>query len=134
MPWRLSWHSVNSGQIIAKQVSMKDAEEYIQYCRYYCGEESCPESMKQLSSGESLWFYEMKWVQFNLEGEDLQWALDDYNAYGMSDFSTDDGVPLSLKALLFNRYYKGGYIEVGGGSFRGWYKRTYLSFQRTWHR
>jgi len=31
-----------------------------------------------------------------------------------------------LKAILFNRYYKGGYMELGGASFRKWYLETYL--------
>ncbi len=109
-----------------KQAEMKDADKYIQSCRYYHGEENCPESIKQLPAGEGIWFYEKRWVEFNLEGEDHQPDIDEYNAYGMSDFSTDDGVPVSLKALLFNRYYRGGYVEVGGASFRKWYHETYL--------
>ena len=105
---------------------MKDAQTYIEYCRYYHGEENCPESIKQLPAGETLWFYEKRWVDFNMGDEDFQIWLDEYNAYGMSDFSKDDGVPVSLKAILFNRYYKGGYMEVGGASFRKWYHETYL--------
>ena len=31
-----------------------------------------------------------------------------------------------LKTILFNRYYRGGYVEVGGASFRKWYLETYL--------
>ena len=109
-----------------KQAKMNDAKNYIQYCRYYHGEENCPESIEQLPAGKALWFYEKRWVEFNMEGEDLHWELDEFNAYGMSDFSTDDGVPVSLKAILFNRYYKGGYMEVGGASFKKWYQNTYL--------
>lgn len=105
---------------------MEDANEYIRNCRYYHGEENCPECIKLLPAGEGLWFYEKRWVEFNLEGEDFQIWLDEYNAYGMSDFSTDDGVPISLKAILFNRYYKGGYMELGGKHFRQWYLETYL--------
>ena len=105
---------------------MENADKFIQYCRYYHGEETCPEHIKPLPAGESLWFYEMRWVQFNLDGEDLQLDLDEYSAYGMSDFSRDDGVPVSLKAILFNRYYQGGYVEVGGAHFRQWYLKTYL--------
>ena len=109
---------------------MKDPKTYIQYCRYYHGEENCPENIKRLPAGEALWFYEKRWVDFNMEGEDFQLWLDEYNGYGMSDFSTDDGVPVSLKAILFNRYNNGGHVEVGGACFRSWYIGTYLQFQR----
>lgn len=61
-----------------------------------------------------------------MEDEDFHLELGEYNAYGMSDFSTDDGVPVTLKAILFNRYYKSGYMEVDGASFRKWYQETYL--------
>ena len=102
------------------------ANTYLLHCHYYHGEESCPEIIKQLPAGEALWFYEKRWVEFNMETEDLNLYVDEYNAYGMSDFSTEDGVPISLKALLFNRFYRGGYVEVGGASFRKWYQETYL--------
>ena len=105
---------------------MNDTEEFVKYCRYYHGEENCPESIKRLPAGEGLWFYEKRWVEFNLDGENFQIWLDEYNAYGMSDFSAEDGVPVSLKVLLFNRFYRGGYVEKGGASFRKWYQETYL--------
>jgi len=105
-----------------------DAKELIKQCRYYHGEEFCPEQLKQFRAGESLWFYEMKWVEFHLQGDTdtLEWNNREYNAYGMSDFSQNDGVPLSLKALLFNRFYKEGYVKPGGAEFRHWYLQTYL--------
>ena len=66
-----------------------DAKELIKQCRYYHGEEFCPERLKQFRAGESLWFYEMKWVEFHLQGDTdtLEWNNREYNAYGMSDFS-----------------------------------------------
>ena len=103
-----------------------EAAELIKQCRYYHGEDKCPESLKALKHGELIWFYEMKWVQFLLQGDSLDWALDEYNAFGMSGFSLNDGVPISLKAILFNRYYHGEHIEFGGASFRQWYLQTYL--------
>lgn len=131
------WSSQSSGIMIPEEVAseieeiwqsldIKDVTECIKYCRYYHGEETCPERLKLLPSGEMLWFYEMKWVQFIFNGDCLKLDVDEYVAYGMSDFSSEDGVPISLKALLFNRYYKGVYLEIGGVSFRRWYKTTYL--------
>lgn len=131
------WSSQSSGIEIPESVALeieaiwvgfkkKEAKEYIRCCRYYRGEEYCPALVKRLPVGEALWFYEMKWVQFNLDGDDLNLYVEEYNAYGMSDFSMEDGVPISLKAFLFNRYYKSGYVEVGGPSFRRWYLKTYL--------
>ena len=103
-----------------------DRDTAIKKCRYYGGEEECPEALKEFPAGEFLWFYEMKWVQFLLQGEVLDWDVQEYNAYGMADFSLEDGVPVSLKALLFNRFYKDGYVEFGGARFRRWYQEIYL--------
>ena len=38
----------------------------------------------------------------------------------------DDGVPISIKALLWNRYMHWGGNPNDLYGFRGWYKREYL--------
>ncbi|MBN1180809.1 MAG: hypothetical protein JXB49_00880 [Bacteroidales bacterium] len=78
----------------------------------------------------TIWYYEQMWV----EREDLRDKNDmnirDYINIGLENFSKDDGVPISLKALLFNRYshWTGGYgndVE----DFKEWYFNSYLNGQ-----
>ena len=41
-----------------------DRDTVIKICRYYGGEEECPEALKKLPAGESLWFYESGMMEF----------------------------------------------------------------------
>lgn len=97
------------------------------HCRYYRGEASCPfvDSDKRL-----LWDWERSWVVFheeadkdeNSEGaEFLNQLVSEYLFAGLGDFSKFDGVPLSLKALLFNRFNQ--WNEAPG--FQRWYLKYY---------
>ena len=95
-------------------------EELIRQCRYYKGESDCP-----AKTPFSFWNYERKWVELSLDESDmLNQLVDEYVAYGLRDFSQLDNTPLSLCALLFNRFsrWKGCYID----EFREWYNREYL--------
>lgn len=56
-------------------------------------------------------------------------TLEDYEAYSLKSFSADDGVPVSLKAFLFNRFmhWQGGYgMEIDRDAFKKFYFRYYL--------
>ena len=91
----------------------------LEQCFYYKGEEINPfENHRGM-----LWNYESCWVRFNLDKtdydqeDDLHW----YKQWGLSDLCPNDGVPMTMKALLLNRY-----LHWGGGhetpeSFRRWY-------------
>lgn len=70
-------------------------------CRFYKGEEACPEGLGQ--DEKMLWFYESCWVRSGASND----CIAEYDAYGLGDFCNDDPVPKSLKALLFNRYSMG---------------------------
>jgi len=48
---------------------------------------------------------------------------EEYTYHGLADLYSYDGVALSLKALLFNRYCHWGYTDPDG--FRKWYTHTY---------
>ena len=82
-------------------------EDLIPFCRYYKGENECP-----YKEGNSVlfWGWEKKWIVFSLsaysdEQEDLLGTMiDEYVAVGLRKFNQLDGTPVSLKALLFNRY------------------------------
>ena len=82
-------------------------EDLIPFCRYYKGEKECT-----YKEGNSVLFrgWEKKWIVFSLsaysdEQEDLLGTMiDEYVAVGLRKFNQLDGTPVSLKALLFNRY------------------------------
>lgn len=95
-------------------------EELIGKCRYYGGEKECPKGVEA-----SFWYYEQHWCDSILDGKaDTRQMESDYQAYGLSDWRKDDGVPLSLKAALFNRFshWMGCRVE----DFKKWYMAEYL--------
>lgn len=71
--------------------------------------------------------YEEDWVKFHFTGkcfgEDdyLMSVTTDYIRAGLGDFCADDSVPMSMKALLFNRFCHWGYDETPD-TFRSWYE------------
>lgn len=106
---------------IYRELSSKETmiQERIAVCRYWHGEDKCD---KQLASYERLWV--------NMLDEDpeyLQYLICGYIQRGLELFSLDDGVPIGLKALLFNRYehWSSGYGDIVGG-FKRWYFSDYL--------
>ena len=100
-------------------------EDLIPFCRYYKGEKECPKD-----TNENFWEYEKKWVELSenpKEGSDnfntvSNW-IDDYLRAGLGSFDRNDGVPVTLKALLFNRYTH--WMQTNDG-FENWYKNTYI--------
>jgi hypothetical protein len=53
--------------------------------------------------------------------------LDEYVAVGLSDFENADGVPITLKSLLFNRYAQGNMSSLADcvEPFKKFYKQYY---------
>lgn len=103
----------------------------VRYCRYYKGERACPKHIEEKNKS-SQWYYESLWVERD--------EFRDENGYNATDFrrtylryfkdDEDDGVPLTLKALLFNRHshWVGGYsIEHDVRSFNKWFHQYYLN-------
>ena len=79
-------------------------EDAIRFCKYYKGEEQSPYSEQNESM---LWFYEKAWVYELLNnGESFGLMLEEYLLVGLADFEKFDDTPITLKALLFNRYCK----------------------------
>lgn len=96
-------------------------------CRYYRGESSNPYEGKDRDRA-MLWFYEMCWVKNASLGRSPSSSdmLEEYTAVGLRDFCKNDGVPVSLKALLFNRYARTEYsLAVAVEPFKAFYKRYY---------
>lgn len=108
---------------------MMEKKDLIKFCRYYMGEQKCPFSN---GSEASLWSYERAWVEFNVDNikgrEHLADLVNDYARVGLSLFEIHDDTPVTLKALLFNRYCKWNsasmYECVDG--FKSYYKKTYI--------
>ena len=100
----------------------------IKQCRYYKGEEKCP--FGEGGDKAMFWFYEKNWLE-RQERDDsffLGSILGRYEQCGLTDFEKEDGVPITLKAILFNRYEQ--WFEGGPGDFKYWYKERYIEGSR----
>lgn len=109
---------------------MKTAD-LLSFCRYYKGEEECPYSGNEAM----LWLCEMDWTNETIriykdekkaEQSVLSSHLSEYIAVGLSDFSTGDNIPITLKALLFDRYSRDVYSKIDAiESFKIFYAKYY---------
>ena len=98
-------------------------EDLISYCRYYKDEEQNPfDNIDQNKA--MLWFYEMCFVT-NGQLSGFAEYISDYNSVGLTSFAEDDGVPIELKALLFNRYAKTAYSMMDAAEP---FKKFYLEY------
>lgn len=96
-------------------------QDLIDKCRYFKGQETCPESLKRAGK-EYLWFYESKWVEFKGQYEDNG----EYEGNDLTAFEKNDDVPLSLKKLLFNRYIQNTWsVKEAVPDFKKWYIEQY---------
>lgn len=96
---------------------------FIKFCRYYHGESECPFTDAERST---LWIIERAWVERMTAGntEQIEEAVSEYVACGLGEFQMRDGVPISLKAVLFNRFCKyEERIDVDG--FKDFYLKNY---------
>jgi hypothetical protein len=87
-------------------------------CKYYKGEFENPYKDQ---NKEMLWFYESMW--YNSE---KKYDTGEYIAYGLENFMGNDSVPITLKALLFNRYAKGCFsLQDAVQGFKEFYHKYY---------
>jgi hypothetical protein len=95
----------------------------VRFCRYYKGESECPH---QNGEKAAFWECEKAWVDLSLiESDLLVENMNEYRSAGLLDFEDGDGVPVLLKALLYNRYVYWSYGTPNG--FKDFYKEQYLS-------
>lgn len=108
-------------------------DDLLQFCHYYKGERENPYEGKDQNKA-MLWMYERAWVHDTMavveHGEAGDYAgslLDEYVAVGLSDFENADGVPITLKSLLFNRYAQGNMSSLADcvEPFKKFYKQYY---------
>lgn len=78
-------------------------EELLKYCRYYHGEKNNPYVGRD---EEYLFIYEYAWVQMMMQDDDevISTLIDDYIDAGLAHFSEQDNVPITLKAVMYNRF------------------------------
>ncbi len=117
---KLEWTTKTNGFIESTKRSTEEAiRERIKACRYWHGEDHCQDKFSQ---------YERKWVYLIEEDPQyLEYLISGYIQSGLELFNLDDGVPMGLKAMLFNRYqhWSSGYEDSVGG-FMSWYRSQYL--------
>ena len=91
----------------------------IKYCRYYGYDHS--------EKAELMADYERAWIHDILNGQqDLSFYVNGCDLNWLQTFNIEDGVPLGLKAILFNRYFHwSSYATVD--DFKRWYLETYLT-------
>ncbi len=105
--------------------------ELLKFCRYFRGEAENPFEGKDQNKA-MLWFYEEVWVADSLRAMEVpeyrpfDEMTADYGAVGLDEFREDDGVLISLKALLFNRFAKTAYSQaLAVEPFKAFYEKYY---------
>lgn len=107
-------------------------KDLIKQCRYYNGEKECPKTIEEKSLA-NIWDYEKMWVESAKLRDENGYNTLEYIGCSMKDFNTEDGTPVTLKALLYNRHthWTGGYgIESDTKNFKEWYINSYLKHQQ----
>ena len=116
----------------------KTFQDYLDKCRYYNGEYEAPERIKEIGK-ELMWGYERIWVErhFSNNSKDVKSnekffkdKIRYYKKQGLGHFNDKDGVPISFKAMLLNRYEYWSQGTVEG--FKEWYKEQYLKMPVEW--
>lgn len=117
------------------------------FCGYYKGESEDPfgkrlkqqeasgsdtlsaELRTRLQTASGFWFYEERWVMFTLDHECGHSYCRHYLRDGLEDFLKDNGTPMTLKALLHNRYmhWGGDYEHID--AFKKWYLEHYEKYR-----
>lgn len=97
---------------------------FIELCRYFKGEEQNPYDGKDQNKA-MFWEYERYWVLESSKREpNFSDMLTEYLNNDLLNFCFSDGVPTTLKSLLFNRYQKWNMSGVNG--FKDFYLNEYL--------
>jgi len=116
----------------------KDYMEIALDCRYFNDEKEAPDSIPE--NKKMFWDYERAWVyEFYMWGEDHAFRKDVLHfteLYDLPNLIPEDDAPISLKALLFNRYdhwigFQGGSREEYAQQFKEWYLRDYVADTKT---
>lgn len=102
--------------------------DLIGFCRFYHGEDMPPARLS--CEHLNLWNYERVWVRDTANGDEyggLGRMLSEYIRAGLRTFSETDDVPVTLKAVLFNRFLQHSEGMAPLDEFKKWYLDYYLS-------
>ena len=90
----------------------------LDFCSYYGAENvtEVDDDFNMFCNYEQVWVNKLSRWDYSLS------ELNEYIHYGLEEFNKDDGVPMTLKVILFNRYMHWSY----GGDVEG-FKRWYLT-------
>lgn len=92
------------------------AAPYLERCFYYG--KNVPEDCGAKVGHQ----YEESWVRFHFDRDEFLLNVTlNYIRDGLGDFCADDGVPVSMKAVLYNRFCHWGWCETPD-TFRSWYE------------
>ena len=97
----------------------------LQFTQYFKGEIECPKSCLNCN----FWSYEKMWVENEAERAEDHPRVLEYQRYVLPFYNEDDSIPLSLKALLYNRYshWNSGFpIENEINGFKEFLQDKYL--------
>lgn len=97
------------------------------FCRFYKGGMVCPfkDGDKQMFWLCEKWWTEQTELASDAGCERIAPILKEYTNAGLSNFEMYDDVPITLKAVLFNRYCK--YTErMDIEGFKDLYQSTYI--------
>lgn len=96
-------------------------------CRYFKGGTTNDFPHDDNTNKRRFWQYERLWMQdYRVNKEWAQNDIAEYIAMGLMDFNTNDGTPITLKTLLFNRYCHWMSVPTAGG-FKRFYIQSYLN-------
>ena len=94
--------------------------DLIKFCRYYHSEDVPPKKFDYRQ--QALWHTEQKWVEMTVSEMSFDTLLLRYIDAGLTHFNEKDDTPVTLKALLLNRFEQ--WNESDG--FEDWYLNSYL--------
>lgn len=99
-----------------------EKDDLLKFCRYYHGEKSCKSNDKDV---QMIFNIERIWVDRMCdEDSNFNELLDEYITFGLTSLCETDDVPVTLKAILFNRFSQyNDRIDVD--AFKAWYKKYY---------
>ncbi len=100
-------------------------EDAISSCRYYKGEEKPPVKLNDVQA--NVWKIESYWVDMVTSEDDevFRTILNQYLSANLRLFCRTDNVPITLKALLYNRYLQYNEGMGNNNEFKKWYEKNY---------
>lgn len=106
---------------LKQNINNMKKEELLKFCRHYHGEATCNSKDTDI---QTLFKIESMWVDMMTHNYDFGELLGEYLDVGLTSFSETDDVPVTLKALLFNRFTQYN-DRTDVDAFKKWYKKHY---------